>query len=176
MGSCLSACKGSGNGVIIPSVTLPPVPSVDTMTSLSSNEVREILKAEFGANINLLVDDGEYFALQKSDIEAFLAASTTDKLKYQPNRFDCDNFRDVLRGVILQWFAHGTGGDKGITFAAIAGDLRKASEPDKPRYHAMNCFITADRKVYIVEPQTDEITQWSKDYAAGKAVMWYVLI
>lgn len=180
MGSTISKCKrGAGRAnVVLDALTLPPVPEDSDMVRLSSDEVREILIREFGSGPYLAIYDRHYFALNKSDVEAFLHSSKIDAIKYQKERFDCDDFAAALRGEFLQWFSHGhegKGEERGAAFGQITGDLRKASTPNEVRGHAMNFFIASDRKVYIIEPQTDSVTKWKVDYA-GTAKAWNLLV
>lgn len=180
MGALVSKCKrGAGQAnVILDAITLPPVPADGDMVRLSSEEVSEILRSEFGQFRHLAIYDRRYFALKKRDVEAFLHSSKIDAIKYQKERFDCDDFMAALRGEFLQWFAHGHDGkgeERGAAFGMIIGDLRKSSEPGKARNHAMNWFIGADRKVYIIEPQTDGITRWKVDYAST-ATVWSLIV
>lgn len=180
MGSLISKCKrGAGRAnVVLDAITLPPVPADSDMVRLSSEEVSEILRKEFGNTSYLAIYDRNYFAFKKRDVEAFLISSKIDAIKYQKERFDCDDFAAALRGEFLQWFSHGHDGkgeERGAAFGQITGDLRRASEPGKARGHAMNFFIGSDRKVYIIEPQTDSITQWKVDYAST-ATVWSLLV
>lgn len=171
-------CKKAAReaNVVLDAVTLPPVPTDDTMSKLSSSAVSSIVKQTLGATVALQINDRDYFGFKRGDVEAFLKSSKISELKYQRERFDCDDFAAVLRGEFLQWFAlghSGSGEERGAAFGCITGDLRKASDPDKTRYHAMNCFIGANGALYVIEPQTDQITTWGRDYAET-AKVWSV--
>lgn len=127
---------------------------------LPSSEVREILKTKLRCD-HLHLADGNYACLNREDVEKFLSSSSIDKLKYKKQSFDCDDFARALDGRACEWFA-GADVEAGIAFGILHGDIRKDDAPDKSRPHAINFFISKDKRVYLIEPQTDNIFKLNK--------------
>ena len=69
---------------------------------------------------------------RKDDIADYLNADETDKIVYVAEAMDCDDFARILfgKGLGLLWTQN----------------------------HAINFFVTPDKVLYYVEPQTDQIS------------------
>jgi len=145
MGQCL--CKSTIN---------PP----NIKTQITGDEVREILHNYFKIPYDkIFIADRDYGLYNLSDLQKFLEWDATDRLKYVAEGFDCDDFADVLKGKERLWYGFGKR-NAGSTFGTIWGDIRKASEPEKPRYHAVNYFIDDKKQVHLIEPQNDDTFTW----------------
>ena len=121
-----------------------------------SAEIRQIITAQLRLD-HVHVSDGEYGCYPREEVERFLNSDSVDKLKYYKNRFDCDNFALALAGREAEWFATGEG-EYGSAFGIVHGDIRKHEMDTEPRPHAVNFFIDDSGKLWLIEPQTDEIS------------------
>jgi len=120
--------------VVEPETILP------TSTKRATLErVAEIVHAEF-PGCPLFLSDNEYLLCSSDDIALFLAQDATNKMGYVVEERDCDDFSYRLMGQfsIPGWSALALG----IIWTEV---------------HALNCFITEDEELLLVEPQTDEI-------------------
>lgn len=150
--------------------------SPPTITSqITGDEVRQILHDYFKVpHDKIFIADRDYGLYNISDLQRFLEWDSTDRLKYVAEGFDCDDFADVLKGKERLWYGFGSNvmsqssieaqnfgkRNAGSTFGTIWGDIRKASEPEKPRYHAVNYFIDDKKQVHLIEPQNDDTFTW----------------
>ena len=84
--------------------------------------------------------DSKYYLTTVNEMRRFLAWDMTQNAKaYSLEDFDCDDFAAVLWGRMKMWtsgLCHG--------ILIIPG-------------HAKNFFISADKKIYEIEPQSDRI-------------------
>lgn len=127
---------------------------------MSSNEVRSLLKTTLHvADDKLFIGDGEYFAYDVADLQAFLRLDRTNALKYRAEAFDCDDFARVLVGQERMWFRTSNQGNRGSTLGMVWGDIRPSETSTEVNAHAVNIFIDANREVWLVEPQTDQLTK-----------------
>ena len=90
-------------------------------------------------NPNLETLDHEYALLTKEQVEDFLKSDWTNWRIYRKEIFDCDDFAIILLGKFHEKF-----GSCSVGFAL--SDI-----------HAFNIFIDINKKVWIIEPQTDKI-------------------
>lgn len=88
-----------------------------------------------------LIRDEKYKLTSLSEIKRFLAWNLTDKDKYINEYYDCDNFSVSLYADIIKW-------TPGLCFGLM----------DIPG-HAANIFMTADKHIYTIEPQTDVVSE-----------------
>jgi hypothetical protein len=147
------------------------VPAPTDGTKMSSKEVKDLLHEKFNLdNSKIFVGDRDYLAYSLETLKEFLQADLSNKIKYQSEKLDCDDFARILQGREREWFGRTTVEGCGSTFGCIWGDLRPTEESEEPYYHAMNFFIDSDKKVWMVEPQSDklrEITSNSTHWYAG---------
>uniref|UniRef100_A0A6C0IX14 Agglutinin C-terminal domain-containing protein n=1 Tax=viral metagenome TaxID=1070528 RepID=A0A6C0IX14_9ZZZZ len=144
-----------GNCLTKKIVTSPPHEG----TSLTSVEVRDIIKRAFRIDNDaiIFIGDREYFAYSIDKLQEFLAEDSVNKLTYANERLDCDDFARILQGREREWFSKSTSGSGASTLGCVWGDLRPSEESTEPNYHAMNFFIDSERRVFMIEPQNDEI-------------------
>jgi len=121
----------------------PSIPAPNPLDDLDSSEVLTILKAEFPKALILLSDEA-YKTTTKSELERFLKEDIVDKWKYTSTYFDCDDFSFALMGNLSNpdWGC--------LTFGILWTSVPNGA-------HAVNCFISNSGKVYIVEPQNDDV-------------------
>lgn len=126
-----------------------------TVLDLSNTEVYKLLNTALRLNdTGLWLNDGDYSTYSMATLKAFLKADNTDSFKYIKEGFDCDDFAKVLLGREKEWYDFSQK-ERGSCFGYVRGDIRKY-DPNTPSYHAMNIYIDENRKVWLVEPQTDE--------------------
>lgn len=77
-------------------------------------------------------------------LKAFLSADKTNNLKYVTSDRDCDDFSDILLGMIKRWDSTLMIGYCEVFTSATAK-------------HALLCFINIQGQFKMLEPQTDEI-------------------
>ena len=92
--------------------------------------------------ISLWISDNEYTLCHYNDVAYFLAISQIDKLPYEPETFDCDDYSAVLWGEFSKppW--------SGLAIGYLWTEV-----------HALNCVVTEDLKFLFLEPQTDELSE-----------------
>jgi len=100
--------------------------------------------------------DALYYTCPQETIESFLAEDPTDQERYTTETFDCDDFSFRLMG---QFHTK--------PYAALAFGIAWSG------VHAYNVFVSKEGKVLLVEPQTDEILEPTKDevYATELIIM-----
>ena len=146
-------------GLLISKLKSKNLPAAPTITeTISSAELKTIIKGAFGNSITIIKADKDYALYSKSDLERFLSNDKVDKLKYANSKFDCDDFAISLCGKERSWYRQAEG-DAGSTFGILHGDLRKKETDTEPRHHAVNYFIDENKKIWLIEPQTDEISE-----------------
>ena len=107
----------------------------------SFTEVFQLIAERF-PDCPIYLSDNEYLLCSYDDIALFLAQDQTNKMEYQSEVYDCDNFSYRLMGQfsIPGWSALAFG----IVWSAN---------------HAFNVFISEDKKLLFVEPQDDSISE-----------------
>lgn len=99
----------------------------------------------------IYLSDRTYLLCNPQDIRKFLEQDATNKVKYVPEGYDCDDFSYRLMGQfsIEDW--------ANLAFGIVWTDK-----------HALNCFVTETDRVFFIEPQTDEILEDLKDWMGEK--------
>lgn len=103
----------------------------------------------------IYVSDGSYLAYSIDALGKFLRADSTNTIKYQSEKFDCDDFARVLVGREREWFLQHQQQNRGSTLGICWGDIRNSEQDTTPRPHAVNFFIDSNQDFWLVEPQTD---------------------
>lgn len=105
------------------------------------DELVGIIKGKL-PNAQVNYSDNTYALCTYDDIAWMLLNDQTDKMEYESEELDCDDFSYRLLGQfsVPKW-SH-------LAFGIIWSDT-----------HAFNFFVTEDKKVLFVEPQTDAITE-----------------
>ena len=101
-------------------------------------------------NCDKFFTDSEYQVFTVSDVQRFLAMDTTDKMEYEGEKFDCDNFAFLT-------YAMAEVAMPGCCFGVLFAGTPQGA-------HAVNCFIDENNRFYIIEPQTDEIRALNSDW------------
>jgi len=129
--------------------------------TMEYGQLTTLLVKTFRCKANIVhIPDKTYGLYNMSDLNNFLKSDKVSELKYTAEGFDCDDFSAALKGREREWFCKGEY-KFGSTFGTIWGDIRKPSEDDTPRNHAVNYFVDEEKIVWLIEPQTDEIFQFT---------------
>lgn len=126
------------------------IPSLLYSGDMDINEVSSILLDKF-PNTPLYLPDYQYKTCTVEDIKRFLEWDKTERIKYEAEAFDCDDFSWRLKGniTIKPWSS--------IPFFVVWTNL-----------HALNGFIDNQGLFYFVEPQSNEIQTELKDWQGSE--------
>ena len=133
------------------------IPEPYYLESIDYNEVSTILKAEF-PQARLYLSDSNYKTTTIGELQNYLRFDLTDKHKYISEYYDCDDFSYSLMG-----------GLSNPSWGCLPFGILWTSTPTGN--HAVNCFIDKDRKVWIIEPQTDGIFELPDDWSPYLVMM-----
>jgi len=123
---------------------ISPIPAPKITGEIELEELYSLLKGKF-PDARIYLSDRKYNLATKSEIQRFLERDETDKYKYQVTYFDCDNYSYRLMGnaSIPEWASLAFGICWTVT-------------------HAFNIFVGSDKKVYLIEPQSDKVYEFDK--------------
>jgi hypothetical protein len=108
---------------------------------ISGSGVYSILKDKF-PNASIYISDLTFQTCSKEEVQKIIDWSKVQQRKYVVEAFDCDDFSYALQGAvsIYPWST--------IPFGIIWTNK-----------HALNFFVSSDRKVWFVEPQKGQIQE-----------------
>jgi hypothetical protein len=127
---------------------------------LQRNNIQDGINTVWGENVQIVLPDSAFYSMSISSLRSFLTQDQTDRLQYQQNRMDCDDFAMILSGNLRRWeydIEHTTHS----FFFCIAYGPHKINQDS---FHAFNLVWTLEEGLRIVEPQTDEIVS-PKEYS-----------
>ena len=131
------------------------------MRVITADKLEELVIKTFGSDYEYYVFISDYYfrTIDKETMEKLLREDDTNTLPYVAEIADCDDFSDVLLGSLTK---------KTWTQGFAIGQLWYYTE----RFgHAVNLFCDGE-KIYVVEPQNDQIIEWCRDQDyCGKAYM-----
>ena len=141
---------------------LAPVPTEDEVEIITGAELRAILSKELRITNPGVIATGDrnYALIDPVWITKFITLDLTNVIPYQSERFDCDDFSIVLTGEVRKWFWKAKI-DAPIAFGFLWGDIRQSEEATTVRGHAINFMVTKERKVVLIEPQTDNYSNFT---------------
>lgn len=120
--------------------------------TISARSVANAIVRDFGRFCRggaIFMSDGYYFLYPDAEIKKVLSEDLTDLQMWISTYFDCDDFAQVLAGVVNQQL-------KGAPFGVLWFKCPGV-------YHAVNCFYSMNqRKMKVVEPQNDAIYDFNK--------------
>ena len=120
--------------------------------TLASKDLAKAIQRDFGSACKggaVFLSDSFYFLYSDANVTKVLSEDLTDLQLWIAQYFDCDDFAQVVAGVVNQQL-------KGIPFGTLW-----FKGPGV--YHAVNCFYSNDqKKMKVVEPQTDGIYDFNK--------------
>lgn len=127
------------------------LPTRKTLASPTSTEaitysqLHELLSDEF-PEADIFLSDKLYRLCNLHDIERFLEQDKTNKHGYVGDIYDCDDFSYRLMGQF-----------------SIRGWSDLCLGIVWTYYHALNCVVAENGRVYFIEPQTDELLEPTDD-------------
>jgi hypothetical protein len=120
--------------------------------TVTHGQLLQAIANDFGAPCSggkIFLSDAFYFMYSTREIQKVLSEDLTDVQMWINTYFDCDDFAQVVAGVINQQL-------KGIPFGTLWFK-------GPGIYHAVNCFYSLEeKKMKVVEPQTDHIYNFNK--------------
>ncbi len=125
-------------------VSQGPMPK--TSGEISYDSLKNLLKDK---TKSLFLSDNSYRLIYYSSMKEFLEFDKTDREKWVKTYHDCDDFSYRLMGQAS------TPAWAGIAFGMAWS-----------KSHAFNIFVSADRVVYLIEPQSDKIIKLSEAQGA----------
>jgi len=114
------------------------LPEPTSTGEIGYDELDNLLKNLF-PDASIFLSDKIYKTCSLSDIMIFLKQDNTNRIEYEAESFDCDDFSYRLMGQfsVPPWAA--------LAFGICWTDV-----------HALNCFVDYTRKFRFIEPHTDE--------------------
>ncbi len=139
--------KVLGRTTPTPQYLVPP----SSTKEIDITRLRNLLQARF-PDAQIFLSDRKYKLCNIDDIYRFIGQDKTNKMEFEDDWLDCDDFTYRLLG---QFSIPG--------WASLAFGM---CWTDK---HALNVLVTEEREVKFLEPQTDEIkdkleTEWGTKY------------
>lgn len=123
---------------------------------ITRTELRDTIADQLDGKLTdkftLRIADSTYYCTPKVDAEEILQQSTVDRLQWTADAFDCDDFAHVLKAHFAE-AAYKDGIRRpphclGIVWGMLSSPFFT---------HAMNWMIDANRKLWFIEPQSDQI-------------------
>jgi len=127
---------------------------------ITAEQLEDLILKTFGSDYeyHVLISDEKFRIITKDQMQQLLEEDDTDTLPYILTYADCDDFSDVLLGQLTR---------KTWVQGFAIGQLWYFN----PRFgHAVNLFCDG-KKIWIIEPQNDQIVEWGTGDYSGKAFM-----
>lgn len=119
----------------------------------SGRDLRKLVGEQTGIPPNRVwVDDRDYFLPQKKVVESFLYWDGTNHYKYGKEGRDCDVFALILLGRVEEACMLNDC-KRGAAYGIVIGEFVLGGK--RTVMHMMNICVTADRAVWLIEPQDD---------------------
>jgi len=139
---------------------VPPWGSIERQSEddrVGYSDIKEILEDNRRIeNMKLIFNDSSKTKVNLDNLREYLKADKTDELPYLPTDRDCDDFTDILKGFVKRW-------DSRLAIGMMLALTRPDTDGDRG-YHAFNVVVGLDDKMYMVEPQTDDIMELPKEW------------
>jgi hypothetical protein len=117
---------------------------------ITADQLEDLILKTFGSDYqyHILISDEKFRMITREKVAELLSKDDTDKLPYIDTYGDCDDFSDVLLGSLTKatW-------SQGFAFANFWWYCSQFG-------HAQNLFVDESPKIWIIEPQSDEIMSW----------------
>jgi len=120
---------------------------------ITNIEVTQAYQKAFGVTwwqslfglVKICLADQQYENLDMEEVRKVIASDEIDKMKYEAEQFDCDDFAFALMGALHH----------NRKTAAMPIFITWVSMPEGG--HAVLSVLTADKRILIIEPQNDSI-------------------
>jgi hypothetical protein len=149
------------------------IDSPTRFVNIDKTELLTILRNTFHLkdNSKIVLADADYMCLYSDDVVKFLASDPADTMSYKKEIRDCDEFARILQGRCLEWVAKTCDIPRGVCFGTLYGDVRKQESDTKVRGHAVNFYLDENKKVRMIEPQTDALFSFTSNSTAWNVMM-----
>ena len=119
---------------------------------LSPDEIHRVVKHSH-PSATIFATDAAYLTPTFDDIQTFLQQSTAQDYTYVAERHDCDDYAQILQGELRQYeyYLHN---NRSWAFGQAFGPLKS----DATQLHAFNMFIDPSNRLWLVEPQSSQIS------------------
>jgi len=118
---------------------------------VTSSYLLGLLEKEFGKDTTIYLVDRDYHLIDEEEMERFLIEDKTNLAKYVAEYHDCDDFSFRLMGQVS------IPGWSDIAFGIIFAQTPQGG-------HAVNCFVSNEEEVLLIEPQNDKIFKKPLDW------------
>ncbi|MBU7030596.1 MAG: hypothetical protein HXS48_26925 [Theionarchaea archaeon] len=118
---------------------------------ISGSILAAAIASDFGPTCTgggIYLSDNKYRLYSDHEIKTVLTADLTDLEVWIAQFFDCDDFAQVVAGVLNHQL-------KGVPFGIL---WYKGNQT----YHAVNCYYSSKGNMRVVEPQTDHVYTFDK--------------
>lgn len=143
-------------GCLISRGLVPFQSSPTAWKDITKEEIKKIVKDQLRFTGSITFGDSQYCCPYKSDVVTYLKTDFTDTFQYKTELFDCDDFSRVLLGRFIEWYSQAKA-ERAICFGIIWGKILKEEEQDTNSGHSVNFFIDETGKLWLVEPQNDQL-------------------
>jgi len=126
--------------------TFEPQHPFTTLQHRSGQHLRSLLLMEY-PDVNIRIADSDYSAPTLPDFETWIRADCISERKYYAEWHDCDDFARALRCAAFR-----VGQSLKTTLTVL---YCEGYNPDD--YHAFNMFIDDKDRIFIIEPQDDQV-------------------
>lgn len=121
--------------------------------TLTHEEVRAILKEALGSILNpqglIILSDKGYTTIDAQSVSKVFSRSKLSSVSYRPEVHDCEDYAMTMLVEINNFGYNNWKLKYGYAFGIVYGDF--------PTPHAINWFITPEKEVLFIEPQSGEI-------------------
>ena len=120
---------------------------------VSATHLRRELRAQLNNRMNkevvIILADQYYTPISIERVAQIYNNSDIKNFKYEPDRFDCDDYSVVLKSKVVKAVKKDRKAIYAYAFGIVFGNI--------PTPHAINWFMTPERKILFIEPQSGEI-------------------
>lgn len=134
-----------------------PIQSVKIQ--ITDKELGIIIQNTTGMGQVLFHHSDKYYNLVDiNHLKNYLKFNPVDQRQYITESHDCDDFSFILQGDVTRW-------DSDLAFGIVWATTPRGVG------HALNVCVGTDKKIYFVEPQSDQVFEPTDEWKT-----WWVLI
>ena len=124
-----------------------------SVPTLTEQEVKMILNAQLSERVSpqllVILSDSNYTTIFPDKVSEIYNKTGLKTSEYRPDVFDCENFSQVMLGEVMKSSKSDWSVKYQYAFGIVYGYI--------PTPHAINWFITPDKYLMFLEPQSGEI-------------------